>query len=95
MPIDLKKVTKGVIAHAPRVLIYSADGIGKTRFAAGSPDAFFLDVNKGSLDYDVRRVLPESWNENMEWLAAVERGDIKCETVVQDSITDLEMMLHA
>jgi hypothetical protein len=95
MAIDLKKVSKGPIAAAPRVLVYSADGVGKTRFASGAPDPLFIDVNKGSLDYNVRRVLPESWPEVMEWLAAVENGQVQCETLVIDSITDLENMLHA
>ncbi len=94
MAIDLKKLTKGPIVPAPRVLVYSADGVGKTRFASGAPDALILDVNKGSLDYDVRRVMPSTWDETMEWLAAVENGTVQCQTVVIDSVTDLEMMLH-
>ena len=95
MAIDLKKVTKGPITHARKVLAYGADGIGKTRFAAGAPDPLFIDVNKGSLDYNVRRVMPESWDESMEWLTAIEAAAVPCETVVIDSLTDLELMLHA
>jgi hypothetical protein len=60
--------------------------------AAGAPDPFFIDVNKGSLAYDVKRVLPDSWTETMEWLGAVESGTIKCKTLVIDSVSDLEHM---
>ena len=65
-----------------------------TRFAAGAPDPFFLDVNRGSLSYDVKRVVPESWSETMEWISAVETGQVKCKTLVIDSISDLEHMGH-
>lgn len=88
--IDLKRITEGKQQREPRVLLYSADGIGKTRFAAGAPDPFFIDVNRGSLQYDVKRVIPDSWTEAMEWIGAVERGDVKCRSLIIDSISDLE-----
>ena len=95
MTIDLKRITEGKVAREPRVLIYSADGVGKTRFAAGAPDPFFIDVNRGSLQYDVKRVIPETWSEVIEWVGAVEQGLVKCKTLVIDSITDLEYMGNA
>lgn len=88
--IDLKRVTTGPQAREPRVLIYSADGVGKTRFAAGAPDPFFIDVNRGSFQYEVKRVIPESWSETLEWIGAVETGSIKCKSLIIDSISDLE-----
>jgi len=93
--IDLKRITEGKQQREPRVLIYSADGVGKTRFAAGAPDPFFIDVNRGSFQYDVKRVVPETWSEVLEWVGAVERGDIKCKTLVIDSISDLEHIGNA
>jgi hypothetical protein len=94
MTIDLSKISHGPVPSALRVLIYSADGVGKSTFCAGAPDPFFIDVNRGSHALDVRRVMPDSWDEAMEWLAAVEDGRVKCETVVIDSVTDMEAMLH-
>jgi len=88
--IDLKKISDGKQQREPRVLLYSADGIGKTRFAAGAPDPFFIDVNRGSLQYDVKRVVPDTWTETMEWIGAVEHGAVKCKTLVIDSVSDLE-----
>ena len=95
MPIDLKRVTEGKQQREPRILIYGGDGVGKTRFAAGAPDPFVIDVNRGSLQYDVKRVVPETWNETLEWIGAVESGAVKCKTLVLDSITDLEHMGNA
>ncbi len=90
--IDLKRVTEGKQKREPRALCYGGDGVGKTRFAAGAPDPFVLDVNKGSLEYDVRRIIPETWSETLEWIGAVEKGDVKCKSLVIDSISDLEHM---
>lgn len=93
--IDLKKITKGRVEHAPRVLIYGMDGGGKTTFAAGAPDPFFIDANKGSLEHDVKRMLVDTWDEALACVSAVESGQIKCETLVLDSLSDLEAMSHA
>jgi hypothetical protein len=90
--IDTKRITAGKVAREPRVLCYGGDGVGKTRFAAGAPDPFFLDVNRGSLEYDVKRVIPETWSETLEWIGAVERGVVNCKTLVIDSVSDLEHM---
>lgn len=88
--IDLKRVSEGKQKREPRVLIYGGDGVGKTRFAAGAQDPFFIDVNKGSLEYDVKRVMPETWSEVLEWVDAVEKNSIKCKTLVLDAVGDLE-----
>lgn len=92
MPIDLKKINSGKKVRPPRVTIYSADGVGKTQFAAGAPDPFFLDVNKGSEQYDVKRVVPETWTEALEWVHAVEIDQVKCGSLVVDALGDLEHM---
>lgn len=95
MAIDLKRITEGRQGREARVLIYGGEGVGKSTFSAGAPDPFFIDVNKGSLEYNVRRVVPETWTETIEWVAAVERGQIKCKTVVIDSVSDLEHLGNA
>ena len=94
MAIDPKRITEGKQQREPRVLIYGGDGVGKTRFAAGAPDPFFIDVNRGSLQYDVKRVVPETWSEMMEWIDAAETGVVKCKSLVLDSISDAEHMGH-
>lgn len=94
MAIDLKRITRGKKLLPPRVLIHSFDGVGKTKFAAGSEDPFFLDLDKGSFKYDVQRATPESWTETLEYLSAVENGKIKCRSVVIDTLTQLENLGH-
>jgi hypothetical protein len=90
--IDPKRITEGKVAREPRVLAYGGDGVGKTRFAAGAPDPFIIDANKGSLQYDVKRIIPDTWSETLEWIGAVETGVVKCKTLVIDSVSDLEHM---
>lgn len=94
MPIDLKKITKGRQERPPRVLLYGMDGVGKTSMAAGAPNPLVIDANKGSHKLDVQRVIPESWDEVGEWTQAVERGDVKCDTVIYDTVGDLESLSH-
>lgn len=93
--VDLKKITRGRIARPPRVLIYGFEAVGKTTCAIGAPDPFVIDADRGSHKFDRgQRVVPGSWEEMIEWLSAIERGEVKCESVVLDSITRLESMLH-
>lgn len=93
--IDVKSITRGRQNLAPRVLIYSFEGVGKTKFASGAPEPMFLDLNKGSHFYDVARALPETWSDTLEWAGAVETGKVKCGSLVIDSTTELEQMSHA
>lgn len=93
--IDLKRITKGRIERAPRVLVYGPSAIGKTTFAAGAPTPFVIDADKGSHKLDVQRVVPADWAEAREWISAVETGQVKCETLVLDSVTELEAMSYA
>jgi len=96
MPVDLKKITRGREKRPPKVLIYGQHGVGKTTFAAGIPGALFLDSDRGSHRLDVAaRVVPESWKEFCEWLTAIERGEVKCDALVLDSLTQLEQFSHA
>lgn len=92
MTIDLKKITKGRLKLSPRVAVWGFDGVGKTQFAAGAPDPFFLDANKGSFEHDVKRLTVDTWEEAKEVIDAVERGAIECKTFVLDDLSTLESM---
>jgi len=93
--MDLTKITKGRLKRAPRVVIYSFPGVGKTSWAAGAPNPFFLDANKGSAAFDVQRIFYDDWMETYELLRSIENEQIKCDTVVLETVGDLEAMSHA
>lgn len=95
MAVDLTKVTKGKLEQAPRSMIYSAEGVGKTSWAAGAPEPFIIDINKGSSAFDVNRVFVDTWQEVIDWVDAVDEGKVKCKTLVLDILTDLEAAAHA
>jgi hypothetical protein len=42
----------------------------------------------------VARVSPASFTEACEWLGAIDRGDVKCSSVILDSTTEMEMASH-
>ena len=88
--IDLKRISNGKQNRPPRVTVYGFDGVGKSRFAAGAPNPFFIDVNKGSFAYDVQRANPETWPEVLEWIGAVEKNQVKCDSLVIDDLSTLE-----
>lgn len=93
--VDLKRITQGKVERKPRVLLYSTDGYGKTTWASNAEKPFFVDANKGSLGFsNVKRVIPTSWTDVKEWTSAIADGQIDCETVVYDSISDIENMSH-
>jgi hypothetical protein len=95
MAIDLNRILKGKVERPPRVVAYGFEGVGKTGFAAGAPNVFFLDPNKGSFKYNVARVVVDHWDETFEWLAAIESGAIPCDNVALDTVSDFEAMSHA
>lgn len=92
MAFDPKKIQRGRVPLPPRLCWYSADGVGKTTSAAGAPEPFFFDFNRGSIKFDVHRFSPADYDEFLEWLTALELGKIPCKTVVIDSLTELESM---
>ena len=94
MAVDLKKVSRGRQERPARVLLYGMDGVGKTTMAAGAPNPLVIDANKGSHRLDVQRVVPDTWDEVGEWVQAVERGEVKCDTLILDTLGDLESMSH-
>jgi len=95
MAVDMKRITRGKIKRAPRVVTYGFDGVGKTSFASGAPEPFFLDANRGRYKFDVAGVDIESWDDYKGWLDAIEAGKVPCKTVVSDALTDLEAMCAA
>lgn len=50
------EIKKGKINAPATIAIYGVEGVGKTTLAAAMPGAVIIDVEKGSLNYDVARV---------------------------------------
>lgn len=91
----LTSVRRGILDTPVRVLIYGAEKVGKSTFAAGSPKPIFLGAENGTERLDVERLQPSTWTEAIDWIdeLAVEKHDYR--TLVVDPINWLEPMCWA
>ena len=49
-------ISNGIIARPQKVVIYGAEGVGKTTLAAAFPNPLFIDTEGGTSHMDVRRI---------------------------------------
>lgn len=87
----LARVTKGRLARPQRVLVYGAEGVGKSTFASGAPRPIFLGAEGGTLYLDVARLPePRTWDEALDALRDVRREPHDYETIVVDPLNWLQ-----
>lgn len=91
----LSRITTGTVERPVSLIVHGAPGTGKSTFAAGAPDPLFIDVDNRTAHLNVRRIKPESWEEILEVFRLVAKGDIKCGTLVIDTLDHAELLLHA
>lgn len=95
MGTGLSNVTRGKRHRPYLVLVYGADGVGKTTFAAGAPGALFLGVESGTDQMDVERLPePKHWTEVNAFIDELLHDEHNHKTLVIDSLDWLEAMLH-
>ena len=87
-------ITKGKIDRAKKVVIYGAEGIGKSGLAAKFPDPLFIDTEGGTAHMDVRRIeKPQSWEEMISVLKEVAATKDVCRTLVLDTADWAEQLI--
>lgn len=74
-------------------VLYGVAGIGKTTFAAKWPKPLFLDVEQGSWQLDVARVIPKSYAEFKDCIRQLQADAMGYQTLVIDSADWLEQMM--
>lgn len=88
-------IERGVQARPVRAVVYGAEGVGKTTFAAAWPRAVFIDVEDGSGHYDVARMpRPESWPVLLDEVRAA-AGMADVGTLVVDTADAAEALCTA
>lgn len=88
----LASVRKGVLDTPVRVLIYGAEKVGKSTFAAGAPKPIFLGAENGTERLDVERLQPSTWTEATEWVDELASEKHEYKTLVVDPVNWLEPM---
>ena len=91
----LSKITKGKIKKPFVLVVYGADGCGKSTFAAGSPNPIFLGTEQGTNHLDVARFpTPRHWDDVLQAVTELATLEHDYKTLVIDSLDWLEPMVH-
>ena len=86
-------INEGKKKRAQKVVIYGAEGIGKTTLAAQFPDPLILDLEDGSAMMDVKRVDDiRTWNQLGDALKEIIEDPSICRTLVIDTADKAEQM---
>lgn len=86
------QITKGKIPSALKILIYGAEGIGKSTLASQFPDPVFIDTEGSTKQLDVARLpAPESWGDIISQVKYIANSDV-CKTLVIDTADWAEML---
>lgn len=94
--MGLANVKRGPIASPHRVVLYGAEGVGKTTFAASAPSPIFIGTEDGSGALDVARFpRPEAWSDILEAVRELTDAEHDYQTVVVDSLDWAEPLLWA
>jgi hypothetical protein len=90
---DLSRLVKGVVKKPRKLLLYGRPKTGKSPFV-GSGKGVFLMYTENRVDHvDCLKLPVKSIDEIYGALEAVCKKEIKCDTIVIDTISELEPML--
>ncbi len=96
--ISLANARKGRIDLPPRVCIHGVEGVGKTTFALGAPNAYLIGPDTGSLRFDNVTRTPEEvkcWQDVLDNVAALQNESHDFKSLVLDPINWLEPLCWA
>ena len=79
-------IITGKLPAAKRIVMYGAEGIGKSTLASQCPDALFIDTEGSTTHMDVKRFeAPTSWQALLEQVQYVINNPTVCKTLVIDT----------
>ncbi len=89
--MSLSNVKRGKQTKPLRVVLYGADGVGKSTFAANAPSPIFLCSEDGTASLDVARMAaPSSWADVLEAIRVLTDEQHDFRTLVIDTLDWLE-----
>ena len=96
MSANLANVKRGKQKVPRRVVMYAAEGVGKSTFAAGAPNPLFIGAEDGTNDLDIARMpSPKTWGEMLGALREIADTPNEYETIVIDPVNWLEPLVTA
>ena len=88
------KITKGPQPSPQRCLITGVPGVGKSTFAAGAPDALFLQLERGVDHLDVAKTeLMKEWSDVEAGLTYLIQEQVPYKWLVIDTATKLQDLI--
>lgn len=86
-------INSGIIPGAKKIVLYGAEGIGKSTFASKFRDPVFIDTEGSTKNMDVRRFdAPAKWADIFEAIKYVRANPDCCKTLVLDTADWAEML---
>lgn len=96
MSFSLSNVITTPAQQPPRIIFYSPEGVGKTTWAAAAPRPIFIQTEKGQGRLKIKACpLAQSFSEVVGWIGAILRDKHNYQTVVLDTLSRLEQLIHA
>ncbi len=87
------KIKTGKILRPQKVVIYGAEGVGKTTLAKKFPYSLYIDTEGGTAHLDVRRIdRPATWEELLATISEVAATEGICKTLVIDTVDWAEQL---
>jgi len=95
MAFDLKSIKKNTAIAAPRIMVYGVEGIGKSTFAASSPDPIYILTEDGLGSLKVAHFpIASSFKDVMDAIGSLYADKHEYKTVVLDSLDWLEAIIQ-
>ena len=86
-------ITKGKIPSAKKVVVYGAEGIGKSTFVSKFPGVVFIDTEGSTKALDVARFdAPKKWIDILEAVKCVLNDPSICQTLAIDTADWAELL---
>jgi len=87
------EITRGQRTRPVRLVIYGAEGVGKSTFAAQAEGCVFFDLENGTDQMDVARFpKADTWEGLLAMLHEVAKNPTLCKTITVDTADKAEIM---